>query len=55
MSTSRTPHGVRELKPSDMQGVSTGNSRTPHGVRELKPLLITTGIGKGVSHPARGA
>ena len=33
---SRTPHGVRELKPSGERLRSSPQSRTPHGVRELK-------------------
>ena len=39
-NSSRTPHGVRELKRKGVAVLPPFPRRTPHGVRELKRTLV---------------
>ena len=53
---SRTPPGVRELKPASFLVSSVvGVRRTPPGVRELKLQVEQEKLRHLKSHPSRGA
>ena len=52
---SRTPQGVRGLKPGGRDGVCQTARRTPQGVRGLKQVVRGSGFNRGRSHSARSA
>ena len=52
---SRTPQGVRGLKPDAQKVIIHGEGRTPQGVRGLKPSEGSIKIKTERSHSARSA
>ena len=52
---SRTPQGVRGLKPSALPTVSRTQGRTPQGVRGLKRFHVPVKLHGNQSHSARSA
>ena len=55
MVASRTPQGVRGLKPTGEIATLVKNRRTPQGVRGLKLLVSVLLSGVALSHSARSA